>query len=396
MFGPCLDGEVLWLPILSEERVLCLRLVPDSPLMSNAAHIMDACMALETTRSRMEATETDVTGPTLNILRQLGKWPQETCASMLQLDDMKAVGMGSNIKNRRRATYVAMGLAYVIRAGERGHVNVTQTVNDFHISSLATEAWTTRRQPLNYPAIHEPGAPGAPGVPGGPGAPGAPSGSGRPPLAPPSTAGEMQMRARHLGAAEDCVQDPFMIVDETVSGVLCIACNKHFTPEHLTTRRHLNYLSDIQGTLMWLTREQKPPCLRILQFQETRAQPNAGVPYQDPSTRSAQTETAGPETAWDDTYQPETEASPAAPAQQRGAPPASTPGSWEERADRADRADRATPLRPQVNRRWRDVEIPATPSLEENYDFAWRLFANHTQYLSRFLVFNDEIGVEEV
>ena len=60
------------------------------PLMSNAAHLM-AAWPFETTRSFMEAAEADVTysedpafGNTL-----------KTCAPMLQLDDLKAVGVGS-------------------------------------------------------------------------------------------------------------------------------------------------------------------------------------------------------------------------------------------------------------------------------------------------------------
>ena len=380
MAGQCPDGEVVWLPISNAEKVLCLKVVPDSPLLSTAAHILDTCMQLETGRSRMEAIETDVTAQVMAVLRHAGKWPSETCASMIELEDTRAVGMGSNIKHRRRAAWLALALAYVVSAGRRGHVSrehLTQTVTGCGLANLATDAWNAERKPLNLPSVED-AAPtwdvrssAVPPVPGF-----APA-----PRAPPSTSIELQTRARQLGADETVVQDPFMTVDETLGSVLCAACGKHFTPEHGMNRRHLNYRKNVQATLLWVRTEHKT-CLGMLQVQEAATGSGPAMP-QMPRPGPTMPPAPQQDSVWGDDF--EVTGATDAPAQPEPV------NSWEDLVPPHSPEDC-----PKILRHWRDVQVPPTPTLEDNYDFAMQLYSSWVLNAGRKHSFTDPIGVEEV
>ncbi|CAE7391295.1 act1 [Symbiodinium sp. CCMP2456] len=376
MAGPSLDGEVVWLPISNAEKVLCLKVVPDSPLLSTAAHVLDTCMQLETTRSRMEAIETDVTAQVMAVLRHAGKWPGETCASMIELDDTRAVGMGSNIKHRRRAAWLALALAYVVSAGHRRHVSnehLTQTVTSCGLASLATDAWNAARKPLNHPSVED----AAPTTWDVRGSAGPVAGFAAPaPRAPPGSSSELQLRARQLGADESVVHDPFMTVDETLGSVLCAACGKHFTPEHGMNRRHLNYRKNVQATLMWVRSEHKT-CLGLLQVQENQGAQTTGRAA--PAVPAPQQDT---ESAWGDDF--EVTGATHVPAQPEPV------HSWE------DLAVPAAQDCSNIIRHWRDVPVPPTPTLEDNYDFAMQLYSNYVRNAGRKHSFKDPLGVEEV
>ncbi|CAE7861886.1 act1 [Symbiodinium necroappetens] len=367
MAGQCFDGEVVWMPILNAEKVLCLKVVPDSPLLSTAAHVLDTCMQLETTRSRMEATETDVTAQVLAVLRHAGKWPAETCASMIELDDTRAVGMGSNIKHRRRAAWLALALAYVVSAGHRRHVSnehLTQTVTSCGLASLATEAWNTKRMPLSYPSVEDAAPTVATRDVRGSAVPAA-GFSAPAPRAPPSSSSELQIRARQLGADETVVNDPFMTVDETLGSVLCAACGKHFTPEHGMNRRHLNYRRNVRETLMWVRNERKT-CLGILQAQEeNQVTQTTAVPMPRPGPTMAAATQHDSDSVWGDDFE--------------------VTGATH------------VPAQTEPVNSWEDLAVPDTPTLEETYDFAMQLYSNFRPNAGlRKHSFKDPLGVEEV
>ena len=362
------EFEVVWVPHPRPDRpkVVCVKLIPDSPLLMNAANNCDAVMEQVSTRSRQESEETDVTMHVMQLVRSAGRgWQSEGSAAMLELDGIAAIGMGSNIKHRRRAAWVAFAVAHLIAAADRRQVtndSLRRLMEMTHMKDLADKAWRARNEPMNFPSVTDP--------PGGSLSVGAQPAQAMPRA---GTAEEMQSLARGLGALECCVQDPYMYVDAN-NFVLCAACNKHFTPEHLTTRRHLSYLDNKQGTVNWLLSERKPMCVILLQLSEQ----NRGVQansYNPP-------EPEVPESIWGDSWGDAASSTAAQPLA------GETPGSWEERAELAE---------PEIPRWSEHVELPPVPTNEENWDFAYWLVPSMVLGLRKdLLVFNEPIGLEEV
>ena len=117
------DCEILWLQWQQSskeprEAVLILRIDDGAPRLSQAANILWAVMACETPRTPMEALETaqDVTEPVLRSLQREGVWTAETYALMVQMDGMRAVGLGHNKKHRERTASIALALCYILRS----------------------------------------------------------------------------------------------------------------------------------------------------------------------------------------------------------------------------------------------------------------------------------------
>ncbi|CAE7212667.1 unnamed protein product [Symbiodinium sp. CCMP2592] len=134
--------------LIESQKVLCLRIASESPLIGQAAHILDGCLAhLQMGSSRMEAEETDVSKQFLPLFREVGVWPEVKNVSLLELEGpegTRAIGAGSNIKTRRRSAWLAMALALVVSAGRRGHNphQLTRLLSDWDgLHTLATRAW---------------------------------------------------------------------------------------------------------------------------------------------------------------------------------------------------------------------------------------------------------------
>ena len=139
--------------LIESQKVLCIRIASESSLISQAAHILDGCLAhLQMSSSRMEAEETDVSKQLLPLFREVGIWSEVKNVSLLELEGTRAIGAGSNIKARRRSAWLAMALALVVSAGRRGHnpYQLTRLLSGYGLDGLATTAWHVM---LNKPPL---------------------------------------------------------------------------------------------------------------------------------------------------------------------------------------------------------------------------------------------------
>ena len=95
-------------------------------------------MGLETLKSRMEATECDVTGT----------WRQSS--------GMQENGTTRLAHNARKSYWYG----YIVSACQRREgtrrEEASRLVNSFGLDALATEAWNNRRSALNYPTLEGP------------------------------------------------------------------------------------------------------------------------------------------------------------------------------------------------------------------------------------------------
>ena len=155
-----------------------------------------------------------------------------------------------------------------------------------------------------------------------------------------------------------------MGVDPVLSSVMCMACTKHFTDGHLTNRKHVNYRENFMATMQWIRQEQKL-CNALLHETEQRAGPRLPQQPVAPAHRApAAPADAQADGFWDETL------------------PEEPPASWEERAEAREA-------------RWKDIALPPTPTLEQNFDFAAWLVPELRNIYQDVKVFNTPLGVEE-
>ena len=311
------EVEIISVLIVSE-KVLCLRIASESPLMGQSAHILDGCLAhLQMNRSRMEADETDVSGQLLPLLRSAGTWPEAKNASLLELEGTRAIGVGSNIKARRRSAWLAMALAFVVSAGRRGHNphQLTRLLSEYGLNNLATTAWHVM--------------------------------SNRPALNAPESA-----QAHTQGVGSGTAPDP----------------QPAASPEP----------ASVAGRFRWgeerrQERSSNPGRWREGQVAQDGISP--GATYTQGMSTDSEVHQPMPE--------PVSAQIPSHAGTVFGAAGRVVPGVHQPEAS----------LRKDT--RSRDVQVPPTPTLEDNFDFAIGLYPGLVSNFSRVLVFNDPIGVEE-
>ena len=271
------DDRALWVDSPDGSPMLCLKMEATDDLLSHAHNLLDDTLArLCPHIRRLDLIEADATAA-LNEVRNANLWLSESFGLKYSTPDgshqptLSAVGVGGNQKLRKRV--VALSFAVAVIVHNSGSPQVPYLFSAFaglrNLATLCFQRKSLRLEQLaetlgQTPALARPSAvPSVSTVPERQTAATLPQG----PVESMSPPEKVMALARHFGAEEMCVVDPYLTVDEQNSFVLCAACNKHMNAAHILSKKHQGYLGNIQETLLWIRQQGGRPCLRMLQEQ---------------------------------------------------------------------------------------------------------------------------------